>query len=194
VEYAPEGRSAEGALKRAKDSGASFVVLAPSAPAVTLFEETDGFDVVAQVELPRDDLGLALVRAENLLPLQGVMLSARISSADVARMTVAEYARLRLACEALRFPVLLPLADAPQDALVKPLVRLGIGGLVLQGAGVAPDTIGTQVRALREQLERTPLRDDDREGGTVAIGGLMEASGTSLPRRETRPAPEPDEE
>lgn len=194
VEYAAEGRHAEGALKKAKDAGAAFAVLPQSAPAVALYDDIDSFDYVVQLDTPRDDLGLVLLRAENLLPVQAAMLTSRISSADIARMSVAEYARLRLATESLRFPVLLPLADAPQDAHVKPLVRLGISGLVLQGAGVASETLGTQVKALREQLEKTPLKDGEREGDTVALAGLMQPAGPSITRREPEPTPEPDEE
>ena len=194
VEYAAEGRHAEGSLKRAKEAGAAFAVLPQSAPAVALYEDVESFDYIVQLDVPRDDIGLELLRAENLLPVQAAMFASRISGADVARMSVAEYARLRLAAESLRFPVLLPLADAPQDAHVKPLVRLGISGLVLQGAGVAAATLGSQVTALREQLEKTPLRGDDREGDIVAIAGLMQPAGSSLPRREPEPSPEPDEE
>lgn len=194
VEYAAEGRHAAGALKKAKNAGAAFAVLAQSTPAIALYDDVEGLDFVVQLDIPRDDLGLVLMRADNLLPVQAAMLASRISSADVARMSITEYARLRLATEALRFPVLLPLADSPQDEHVKPLVRLGVSGLVLQGAGVAPATLGTQVKALREQLEKTPLKGDERERDTVAIAGLMQAAGTSITRREPEPAREPDEE
>lgn len=193
VEYAAEGRHAEGTLKKAKDAGAAFAVLSQSTPAVALYDDVESFDFVIQLDIPRDDLGLVLLRAENLLPVQAAMFTSRISSADVARMSVADYARLRLATESLRFLVLLPLADAPQQAHVKPLVRLGVNGLVLQGAGVAPATLGEQVKALREQLEKTPLKGDDRDGETVAITGLMQSAGSSITRREPAPA-EPDEE
>jgi hypothetical protein len=73
-----------------------------------------------------------------------------------------------------------------------------VSGLVLPGAGVGAEKLGAQVKALREQLEKTPARSEDRS--PVAIGGLMEFSGASLtppqrsPRREPEPGPEPDEE
>jgi hypothetical protein len=195
VELSAEGRYSDGTLKQAQEAGASFALVGQSSPAGALFEELDGFDLMVQVEIPKDDLALALLRAENLLPAQVALLNARLSSADLARMTVADYARLRLACESLRFPVVLGLAEAPQDAQVKTLVRLGVSGLALRGGGAAVEALGGQVKALREQLEKTPAKPEDR-GGPVAIGGLMEASGQSLRRQEPVPAPgpEPDEE
>ena len=198
VEYALEGAYSEGALKQAKDAGASFAVLRSSSPAHALFEEVDALDLVMEVDLPQDDLGLVLLRAENFLPAQAALVRAQLSPSSLAKLTVADYARLRLACEVLRFPTLLTLAGAPDADHVRTLVRLGVSGLVLPGAGVGAEKLGAQVKALREQLEKTPARPDDRV--PIAIGGLMESSGASLtppqrtPRREPEPAPEPDEE
>ncbi|MGZ3674693.1 MAG: hypothetical protein ACXVCO_10330, partial [Ktedonobacterales bacterium] len=59
------------------------------------------------------------------------------------------------------------------------------------GAEVSGETLGAQVKALRETLEKIPARDEDRERGSVAIGGLMEASGRSSSQT---PAPEPEHE
>src|SRR5262249_19708200 len=153
-------------------------------------------DLVVEVPIPKEDLGLLLLRTENLLPAQVALLRAGLASADLASMTVADYARLRLASESLRFPVLLMLAEAPETAHVRTLVRLGVSGLVLPGTGLTAEQLGMQVKLLREQLEKTPARVEDRS--PVAIGGLMEAGGQSLPpripRREPSPEPEPDEE
>jgi len=195
VEYAA-ARSSDGALKLAQEAGASFAVIGQSASAHMLFEELETFDLVVEVPIPKDDLGLLLLRMENLLPAQVALLRTRLASADLASMTVADYARLRLVSEALRFPVLLTLAEVPEMAHVRTLVRLGVSGLVLPGTGLTAERLGTQVKSLREQLEKTPARDEDRS--PVAIGGLMEAGGQSLaprtPRREPSPGPEPDEE
>jgi hypothetical protein len=193
VEYAP-GRSGEGALKQAQDAGASFAIIGQSSSAHALFEELEAFDLVVEVPVPKDDLGLLLLRAENLLPVQTALLRAQLTSAELASMTVADFARLRLACESLRFPTLLVLAGVPEMSHVRTLVRLGVSGLVLPGAGLSADRLGTQVKSLREQLEKTPARDEDRSH--VAIGSLMEAGGQSLTTRPQRrePSPDPDEE
>ncbi|MGZ3714293.1 MAG: hypothetical protein ACXVA4_02640, partial [Ktedonobacterales bacterium] len=100
------------------------------------------------------------------------------------------FARLRLACEALRFPKLIAVDDAPEGGNVRLLVRLGVSGIVLSGAGVSGETLGVQVKALREALEKIPAREEDRDRGSVAIGGLMEASSKS----SQMPAPEPEKE
>lgn len=193
IEYSAESHD-EGALKKAKDAGASFAVVQGTTSAHALFEEIDGFDVVVAVDVPTDDLGLLLLRAENLLPAQAALVQAKLSPSALAKMSVSNFARLKLACEALRFPTLLTLSSAPDQAYVRTLVRLGVSGLVLPAEGTA-EKLGTQVKALREQLEKTPVRSEDR--ASVAIGGLMDAGGASLapqrsPRRE--PEPEPDEE
>ena len=187
----------EGLLKQAKDAGASFAIVRSSCSAHMLFEEVEGFDLVVSVDLPKDDLSLLLLRAENLLPAQVALVQAQLSPSALAKMTVADFARLRLACESLRFPTLLTLSGAPDVAHVKTLVRLGISGLILSGEGVATDKLGSQLKALHDQLERIPIRQEDRS--SVAIGGLMESAGASLaperpPRREPEPEPEPDEE
>ena len=194
VEYSAESYE-EGALKKAKEAGASFAVVQGTSPAHVVVEEVEGFDVVVTVDVPKDDLGLVLMRAENMVPAQAALLRAQITPSGLAKMTVADFARLRLAAEALRFPVLLTLAGAPEDAHVRTLARLGVSALVLSAEGVNAEKLGAQVKALREQLEKTPIRSEDRS--PVAIGGLMDGGGASLtPQRPSRrePEPEPDEE
>jgi hypothetical protein len=195
VALAPEGSAGEDELAAAHAAGATFAVVDSSTPARLLFEEVDQLDLVVTVDIPRDDLGLVLLRGENLLPAQAALLRAPLRNADLARLSVADFARLRLARESLRFPALAPLAEAPDAANVRLLVRLGLSGLILPGEGASASALGAQVKALREELEKTPAEDSSR--GTVAIGGLMESSGQSLQqphptRRE--PQREPDEE
>jgi len=194
VEYGSESYE-EGGLKQAKEAGASFALVQGKSSAHVLVEEVEGFDLVVAVDVPKDDLGLVLLRAENMVPAQAALLRADLSPSGIAKMTVADFARLRLASEALRFPVLLTLAGAPDDAFVRTLARLGVSGLVLPADGVSVEKLGSQVQALREQLEKTPIRAEDRS--PVAIGGLMDAGGASItPQRPSRrePEPEPDEE
>ena len=189
VEAGGDTKGAEDALKGAQQAGAAFAVVGQSAPARLLAEPLDGFDYVVAVDPPSDDLGLVLLRAENLLPAQIALLQLRLSNADLASMSVGSFARLRLMCEGLRFPVLVTLAQAPDAAHVRTLVRIGADGIVLPGEGVSASALGQQVQALREQLERTPLDDKDRS--EVAIGGLM-AAGGAIPAQT--PGPEPGRE
>ena len=190
---AGDARTGSDALKSAQEAGASFALIGQSAPARLLVESLDGFDYVVAVDPPSDDLGLVLLRAENLLPAQVALLQLRLSNADLASMSVGAFARLRLMCEGLRFPVLVTLAQAPDAAHVRTLVRIGADGIVLPGEGVSASALGQQVQALREQLEKTPLDDKDRS--EVAIGGLMAAGGaipTQTPGPEPGREPEPD--
>lgn len=184
VEYGGEGKAAGDALKSLQEAGAGFAVIGSEAPAELLFEELEQFDLAVGAEVPQDDLGLVLLRAENLLPAQVVLVQTRLTNADLERLTVKEFGRLRLACEALRFPTLVAVGDEPVGTSVRLLVRLGASGIVLSGAGMSAEVLGTQVKSLREALEKVPAREEDRARGSVAIGGLMEASGKSLQKPE----------
>jgi thiamine monophosphate synthase len=188
---AGDARTGSDALKSAQEAGASFALIGQSAPARLLVESLDGFDYVVAVDPPSDDLGLVLLRAENLLPAQVALLQLRLSNADLASMSVGAFARLRLICEGLRFPVLVTLAGAPEAAHIRTLVRIGADGIVLPGEGVTASALGQQVQALREQLEKTPVDEKDRS--PVAIGGLMAAGGV-FPAQTPGPQPEREPE
>jgi hypothetical protein len=192
VELAAAGTDAD-VLKRAAEAGAAFAILDPSAPARSLFGEIEKFDLVAGVEMPTSELGLVLIRSQGLLPAQVGLLRPEMAQRDVARMTVADYARLRVVVESLRFPVLLALQAAPDEQDVSTLVHLGIAGLVLKGQGVSAQQLGAQVQALRETLEKTPTPKEDREG--VSLAGLMPAPPQAAPGRPQRePEREPEHE
>lgn len=196
VEITGATSSAE-ALKEARDAGAAFVVIGQSAPASGLLaaRKLDGLDIVVDFELPADDLGLVLIRAENLLPATAALLRTPFSAADLSTMSVGGFTRMRLLFESLRFPVLAPVAEPPDEAQVQLLVRLGAHGIVLPGTDVASAALASQVRSLKESLEQTPANDDDRPG--VAIGGLMEtrpAIGPEPGRQPGEPPHEPGEE
>ena len=190
VAYSGKGDVPADALASLQASGASFAIIGSTAPARLLFAEVEQLDLAIEAEVPQDDLSLLLQRGQNLLPARVALVQSGLSNADLDRLTVNEFARLRLANEALRFPKLIAVNDAPQGANVRLLVRLGVSGIVLRGAGVSAEALGTQVKELRETLEKIPARDEDRDRGNVAIGGLMEASGKSL----QKPAPEPEKE
>ncbi|HEX8035409.1 MAG TPA: hypothetical protein VF510_16250 [Ktedonobacterales bacterium] len=190
VAYDGEGKATGDALRSLQEAGAGFAIIASDAPAGLLFEDLEQFDLGIAAEVPKDDLGLVLQRAENLLPAKVALVQTQLTNADLERLTVSAFARLRLACEALRFPKLIAVDDAPEGGSVRLLVRLGVSGIVLSGAGVSGETLGAQVKALREELEKIPAREEDRDRGSVAIGGLMEASSKS----SQMPAPEPEKE
>ncbi|HLJ81825.1 MAG TPA: hypothetical protein VKT52_10090 [Ktedonobacterales bacterium] len=192
VDYEGEGEDAEGVLQAALDAGAAFAVVGPSTPASVLFEELEKLDLVVTVDPPETELERVLLRAENLLPAQAALVRAHLSSADLAKLTVAAFARLKLIFETLRFPALVTLKDVPAPAHVRALVRMGADALVLPGAGASAEVLGKQVAALRAELEKTPARRD--EGGSVVIGGLMQAGGQSLAPGKPEPKPEPEPE
>ncbi|HKS69186.1 MAG TPA: hypothetical protein VJQ45_02115 [Ktedonobacterales bacterium] len=180
-----------GTLKQLRDAGAGFAVVGAGASAHMLFEDLDHFDRVVTFDTPRDDMALLLLRVQNLAPAQAALLRVGLSASAIAKMSVADYTRLKFAVESLRFPVLATLDGAPETHSVPILARLGFAGLVLSGAGVGPDALGTQVTTLREELERTPITHD--EAGSALIGGLVGLQGSGLsPQREPQREPERD--
>jgi len=193
IDLAGATGAADGLLKRAADAGAGFALLDPGSSARLLFEEIEKFDLVGAIEMPTSELGLLLIRGQSLLPVQVGLLQPEIAPREVARMTVADYTRLRLVIESLRVPMLLTLQTAPEAEDVKTLVHLGIAGVVLKGQGAAAQTFGAQVKALRETLEKTPAPKEDREN--VLISGLMPMPQPATPGQPQRePEREPDHE
>ncbi|MBF6590835.1 MAG: hypothetical protein IVW57_09950 [Ktedonobacterales bacterium] len=186
----------DGLVKGAQDAGASFVIFGPDMPARALFEEVEHFDRVITVDPPSDDLALLLLRGQSLLPAQAALVRLQLSAADLARLSVTAFTRLRFIMESLRFPALVTLAGPPEAESVRTLVHLGVAGLVLPGGDTR--AIASAVKALREELERTPIPHEER--GTVLLGGMTGAvvgpTPPTPPRREPEREPErePDHE
>lgn len=174
----------KGLLKELADAGAAFAVLDSSASARLLFADVEKLDLVGAVEIPSSELGLLLVRGQSLLPVQAGLLRPEMGAGELARLTVAEYARLRLVVESLRFPMLLALNAAPADEDVATLVQLGIDGLVLPGQAADPHQLGAQVKALREALEKTPTPKAEREN--VSLAGLIPSAPHETPGEPER--------
>ncbi len=180
-------------LKTARAAGASFAVVPATAPASVLFEDVDQFDRVVTLAQPEDEMALVLLRAANALPVQAAFVHLDVSAAALARLSVADFTRLKLIAESLRFPLLvaLPATETPDAAASAVLVRLGVDGVTLHGSGASAETVGAQVKAVREQLEKIPA-PKDRNDSPISVGGLMSAS-VPVPNPATpRPTPEPE--
>jgi hypothetical protein len=184
------------ALKSASEAGACFAVLGADAPAAALFAELEKCDLVAGIQAPADELGLLGLRAVNLLPVQAVLVETRLSAATLDRLSVSDFMRLRTVVESVRFPSLVTVDGALDEAGAKTLVQLGADAVVLSAAG-AGAALGQQVRALITILEATPA--PHRGEGGALLSGLLGFSGhqPELPQpspRPGRPAPEPEPE
>ncbi len=182
-----------GMLKKAQEAGASFAILDASASAHLLFEELDHFDLVIALNLPTDDMGQMMLRSQNLLPVQTGLTPLGLGKNEIAGMSVAEYLRLKLAVESLRFPLLATLREVPDEKTLPILVRIGFAGLVLQGEGASADALGQQVLALREALENTSVKREESSSSAL-LGGLISTQGTSLQPERREPEREPDQE
>lgn len=188
-----------GALKAAQEEGASFAVLTQGLPASALLEEIEKFDLVVAIQPPRDDLALLSLRAANLLPVQAVLVDAQFTPADLARISIADFTRLRMVAESLVFPTLVTLQGTPSNSDTRTLIQIGADALVLSAAGATASAMAQQVPALIAELERTPARHET--GSAPLLAGLLGAPGQapSVPSPSPRPRPdrperEPDEE
>ena len=182
------GSEGENVLKAAHDAGASFVVLAANAPARVLYEEVEQVDRVVTLDLPQSDMDILLLRSQSLLPAQVALVRLTQNAGTLANLSLGEYVKLRMVAESLRFPLLAIVRDTPDAQATTMLARLGIDGIVLSGAGVAAETLGAQVKAVREQLEKTPMRDKGET--SVSLNGMLAGSAVAAPHRE----PEPEHE
>jgi hypothetical protein len=189
-----------GALKAAQQQGASFAILDHGVAARALFEELEKFDLVATVVPPSDDLALLLLRAVNTLPVQAALVVAGFTPTGLSKLTIADFTRLRLLWESLRFPSLVTLQGPPDAADLRTLVQLGADGVVLPATGSTVAAIGQQVKSLIGQLEQTPARRGESEGGGLLsglLGASSQAPGAPAPgpgRKPDQPEPEPEEE
>jgi hypothetical protein len=169
-----------GALKEAQDAGADFVLAPTTLRARALLDEVEKLDVVLELDLPRDNIELLLLRGQSLAPAQLGLLNSGLGASEIAHMSVADFARMRLVVESLRFPMFISLKEsiAAEDAVT--LTRLGFAGIVLSSQGTA-DQIGTQIQSLREALEQVPTPKGEK--GDVRLGGFAAGGASS---RETR--------
>lgn len=176
-------------VEAAKDAGASFVVLTPKSPASELFTQVEQMDLVEALEIPSDDMALLMFRVNTSVPVQVGLFSLDFRAADVARLTLTDVSRLSVVFQSMRFPSLVTVREAPDATGIRVLVRAGVDGFVLQGAGVDAQRLGEQVKTLRDDLEKTPVRPEDRS--SPSLGGL---AGTTTPAATPEREPKPDRE
>lgn len=171
VEVGGSGSTQHEIGKQASEAGASFIVLDGESGAGALFEQVEHLDRMLAVEPPKDELGLLLFRSQSLLPVQAALLRLDLSASDLAHLSISQFGRLQLIVESLRFPSLVTLREAPEAESVGVLVQMGAAGIVLSAERATPQAIETQVRGLREELEKTPIPRQERE--TILLGGLV---------------------
>lgn len=161
-------------LKGLHERGADFVLLATTTSMRALGEPIEQMERVLVVPPPTDDPMLLGLRALNLVNVDAAVLDLQLSAQELAGLTVAQFAQLRMQCENLRFPVILTLRDIPAKEDMHTLARLGAAAIWLTAA--TPATI-TQ---LREELERVPREKE----GLPGLGGLMNGKAAGDPLRK----------
>ena len=187
VQY--EGAGDDEPMKAARAAEAAFILLGEDAAAGALFDEAGQTDRVISISAPQSEMDLLTLRVLNTLPAQAALVTLPAGVSDLSALPVPAFARLAIMGEALRFPLLAMVNDAPDMSASRALIRLGMDGVVLSGVGVEEDHLASQVRAVRADLEKIPPRSE-REGINLTglMGGLGAAPGKPAPETE------PDEE
>ena len=163
------------ALKTIREGGADCVAFPLSAPARLLQERPEGLDRIITLGNLRDDPMLLLARSVNLLSVQVAQFDFDLTSERLRELTIEELLRYRMLRETLRFPTLFSVSGDLSGEDLRTLVKLGASGLVLQPErDVTAAALGKQLVALREELERVPLNDDEDD-----VPSLSQLPGTS---------------
>ena len=129
-------------------------------------------------------MAMLLLRGQSLAPAQLGLLNASFGAGEIAHMSVADFARMRLVVESLRFPLLILLKEAIAAGDAVTLTRLGFAGVVLASQGTA-EQIGTQIQSLREALEQVPTPKGRRAMSGWAASRRVRARRAKNKRRAT---------
>ncbi len=178
-------------VKAAREAGAGFILLGEDAAVGALFDEPGQMQIdrVVTISAPKSEMDLLTLRVINSLPAQAALVALPAGVADLSALSVPAFAQMAIIAESLRFPLLATVNDAPDLRASRALIRLGVDGIVLSGIGVEADTLASQVRTVRADLEKIPPLSQ-REG--INLSGLMGAMGAAPSKPEPTPTPEID--
>lgn len=191
VEYA--GDSDEEIAEAAQKAGAGFLLLGSEASAAPLYDQPDQLDRVVTLSAPQSEMDLLLYRTVNALPAQAALITLPVGMRDLPKQSLIEFSRLALLAASVRFPLLAAVDEAPNLRASRALVRLGFDGIVLSGVGASAEQIAHDVQAVRSDLEKIPLSEQqDRE--SVSLGGLVGAQAAATPPERREPDKEPEHE
>jgi hypothetical protein len=112
-------------LKSLKDRGADFVLLPQSVLARALSEPVEQLERVLLVAPPPvEDPMMFAIRALNMLDIEATVLDLKVTAKELAEMTLEHFAKIRLMCETLRFPVIVTVQDLPARHDIYTLAKL----------------------------------------------------------------------
>jgi hypothetical protein len=158
------------ALKALREGGVDFVAFPLSAPARLLKERPEGLDRIISLGALGDDPLLMLARAVNLLSVQVAQFDFGLTPERLRALTIEELLRYRMLRETIRFPALVSVQGDVGAEEAHTLVKLGVSALLVQTeAGMTAAALGKRLVALREELERVPMREEEHETPSLAL-------------------------
>lgn len=148
--------------------GINYIILPFNAPARLLGIETKELEKVITVPMRQGEIYPLYIR--NLVALDGisaVLLDFDLSS-KIGSLTIEDILDYRAVREAVRFPAFLPVTGNLNEADAYTINTLGVQALILS-ASSDEEATRTQVKALRELLEKT--YHDDKEKDAPSLPG-----------------------
>ncbi len=148
------------AFEHLKELGINYVLLPLEAPARLLSLQIKDLELVVSVPMHSGDMYPIFIR--NLTAFDNIA-AVRLDfslSENISAMSIEDVLHYRAVREAVRFPALLNVQSDLDEADAYTLLALGVQAMILTASG-NNETIQTQIKELRELLEKVHQEDKD---------------------------------
>jgi 2-methylisocitrate lyase-like PEP mutase family enzyme len=153
-----------------KDQGLQYIILPFNAPARLLALESKGIEKVVVVPMRQGETYPLYIRSLSAFDnISAVLLAFGLPDA-VGAMTIEEVLDYRAVREAIRFPAFIEVKGDIKEEDAYTLQALGVQAVVLT-ASEDEETTRTQVKNLRELLEKVHQDESDRDAPSVPAPG-----------------------
>lgn len=153
-------------LTHIKDQGIQYIIVPFNAPARLLALETKDIERVVVVPMRQDDFYPLYIR--NLSAFDGIASVVLDFGLDTAldAMTIEQALNYRAVREAIRFPAFIHVKSSLKEQEAYALLTIGVQAVVLT-ASETEETTQTQIKELREVLEKVHHEDKDKDSPSV---------------------------
>lgn len=153
-------------LIQIKDHGIQYIIVPFNAPARLLALETKDIEKVVVVPMRQDDFYPLYIRNLSAFDgISGVVLDFGLNTA-LGGLTIEQALSYRAVREAIRFPAFIHVTGNLKEQEAYALLTIGIQSVVLTASESEEET-QTQIKALREVLEKVHQEDMDKDVPSV---------------------------
>jgi hypothetical protein len=155
-------------LTEIKDQGIHYIIVPFNAPARLLALETKDIEKIVVVPMRRDDFYPLYIRNLSAFDgIAGVVLDFGLNS-TLGALTIEEALNYRAVREAIRFPAFIHVTSNLKEHEAYALLTVGIQAVVLT-ASETEETTQTEIKALREVLEKVHQEDKDKDKNSPSV-------------------------